>query len=290
MPKLPLILLLSIVSLPLPAAEPTVPPPTAPATVETPTSFPGAETLVYRETSPQPVRLFVFKPEGWAAHDRRPALIWFYGGGWNHGSPVGSVPFARWAAEQGLVGIAPDYRVRQRFGTPPATAVADGRAALHWVQAHAAELGIDPQRIIVGGNSAGGHLALWTAITHTPPGSDPAEAPQFKPAALLLTSTVTDTTLGIGATYFGNDARALSPVHQADATMPPALLFHGDADPIVPYQTAVAMRDLLLKTGNTCELVTIPGGTHKYSNEIPGWREKQLTLMQAFLAKQHLLP
>ena len=66
--------------------------------------------------------------------------------------------------------------------------VAFSNAALHWVEDHAAELGVDTNKIVVGGSSAGGHLALWTAIAKAPFGSKPEESPTTKPAALVLIS------------------------------------------------------------------------------------------------------
>lgn len=258
-----------------------------PAITPTPTSFDGAETFVYRELSPTPIRLHVVKPKEWTKSDRRPALIFFFGGGWERGTPANSIGWARWAAGLGLVGIAPDYRVKERFGTTPLEAVADARAALRWVEDHAAELGIDPARIVVGGNSAGGHVALWTAITATPPGSDPAQAPRVKPAALVLTSPVSDTSVQTGYTplRFGANARALSPVHQLDPKMPPVLLFHGDADKVVPQRESLALRDALLAGGNVCEFVNVTGGSHNFSGDLPEWKEKVHTMVRAFLAQ-----
>ena len=258
----------------------------------TPLTLEGAETHVLRELKPDAVRLHVFKPKGWQADDRRPALVWFFGGGWTRGTPANAAGWARWAADLGFVGIAPDYRVKERFGTSPLESVADGRAALRWVQDHAAELGVDPRRVVVGGNSAGGHVALWTAITHTPPGSNGTETPTFKPVALVLTSAVSDTSKAKGYTpaRFGEHAEALSPVQQLDARMPAMLVFHGDADTTVPQRQSLALRDAMLATGNAVEFVNVPGGTHNFGGELPEWKEKTRTLIAAFLTKQKLLP
>lgn len=274
---------------PLAAAEATK----APRPPETtPASFPGAETHVFRELKPDALRLHVFKPKDWKVGDRRPAFVWFFGGGWTRGTPANATGFAKWAADLGIVGIAPDYRVKDRFGTSPLESVADARAALRWVQDHAAELGIDPKRVVVGGNSAGGHVALWTAITATPPGSAEAEAPTAKPIALLLTSAVSDTSKGKGytPTRFGDNAEALSPLHRLDAKMPPMLVFHGDADTTVPQAQSLALRDKLLATGNVVEFVGVPGGSHNFGGDLPEWREKTRTLMRDFLTKQGVLP
>jgi len=263
----------------------------APVPEVTPTEFPGAETFFYRADGTPPMRLFVVKPAGWKAGDRRPALMFFFGGGWTTGTPKNSIFWAKFAAELGMVGIAPDYRTKGRNDVSPLGSVADSRAALHWVQEHAADLGLDPARIAVGGNSAGGHVALWTAIAQTPPGSDATESPRIKPAALILFSTVSDTSAARGYTpkRFGEHATALSPVHQLDAQMPPVLAFHGDADKTVPVGQAVALRDKLLAAGNVCELHIVPGGGHNFGNDVPEWREKSRELMIEFLKKQGLV-
>lgn len=247
-----------------------------PKPVVTPLTLPGAETFIYHDVEPEPMRLHVFKPKDWKAADKRPAWIHFFGGGFINGTPLQSAGQGRNAAKLGLVGIAVDYRVKNRHGTDASKCVADARAALHWVQTHAAELGIDPQRVIVSGSSAGGHLALWTAITATPWGSDPAEAPLFKPAALILLSPAADTSeiTGQRAERFAGHGTDLSPQQQLDAKMPPVLLFHGDADTVVPYKYAVALDQKLRATGNACELITVPGGSHNFSGQFPDWKTR----------------
>ncbi len=242
----------------------------------TPETLPDTEAFIYAQRGDDPMRLFVMKPKDWKAGQRRPALVFFFGGGWTKGTPEKSVTWAKFAASLGMVGVAPDYRTKNRFGTSPLESVADARAAVRWVQDHAGELGVDPAKIIVGGNSAGGHLALWTAISAPPPGSITAESPKPKPAALLLFSAVSDTTPLTGYTpqRFGAHTLALSPIHQLDADMPPMLVFHGDADPTVPHAQAVALNEKLKAGGTLCEFVTVPGGNHGFSSQFPEWKDK----------------
>jgi acetyl esterase len=237
------------------------------------------------------MRLHVFKPQGWAAGDRRPALVHFFGGGFLRGTPQNSAGWARTAARWGMVGIAPDYRTKERFGTDGRACVSDARAALRWVQTHADELGIDPARIVVSGSSAGGHLALWTAIAATPPGSDPAEAPLHPPAALVLVSAAADTSANTGERNdrFGGEGDALSPLHHLDPAMPPVLLFHGDADTVVKFSIAEALARALRERGGVCEFVVIPGGSHSFTNDSPGWKEKTPELIRAFLVRRDIL-
>lgn len=249
--------------------------PAAPATPtaekkadETPLSLPGSEALVYRTVNGVELRLHIVKPKGWSAADKRPAFVAYFGGGWSSGTPESSLRFAKWAANLGLVGIAPDYRTRTRFGGTPEDCVADARAALDWVAKHAAELGVDPAHLIAQGASAGGHLAAWTAIPTPGPGAnDPA--PSVRPAALVLINPVSDTKEGGygGPRRFGNQpARALaaSVPDQMPPTMPPTLIFHATGDATVPYANSVALRDRLVAAGNRCELVTFEGLGHAY--------------------------
>ena len=256
---------------------------------ETPLTLPGAESFIYHDVQPEPMRLHVFKPKDWQATDRRPAYVHFFGGGFVRGVPSQAATWAKQAAALGLVGVAPDYRVLHRHGTDGTACIADARAALRWLQDHAAELGIDPERIVVSGSSAGGHLALWTAITATPPGSDPAEAPRFKPAALVLMWPAADFTLfSADKDRFGGHGMECSATQHLDARMPPSLLLHGDKDPTVPYESSVILHRTLTASGNACEFITMPGCGH--GTTLPEWKEKLPGLVQKFLAEQHLVP
>ncbi len=259
----------------------------------TPTNFPDAETFVYRELKPEPLRLFVVKPEGWRANDHRPAMIYFFGGAWTRGDPGKSIGWARMVAKWGMIGIAPDYRTVERFGATPVEATADARAAMRWVEDHAVELGVDTKRIVVGGSSAGGHLALWTAIAKAPFGSKPEETPTAKPAALVLISVPGDTSFAAWdndpkkVTRFGPHIGDVSPLQNLDANMPPVIMFHGDADPTVPYRIAVALHDKLIATSNVCEFTTIAGGGHGIP---PEWKDKSRDMIKKFLKEQNILP
>lgn len=234
----------------------------------TPTSIPGSEAVIYRHVGKAELRLFIVEPKHWSASDQRPCMVCFFGGGWSSGTPLRSIGWAKWAASHGLVGVAPDYRTRHRFAGTPEDCVADGRAAVEWVETHAAELGIDPHKIIAQGGSAGGHVAAWTAIPgNGPDGKSPA--PKIFPAVLVLLNPVTDTKAdGYGGPKrFGHSAaRALacSVPDQMPTNMPPTIVFHSTGDQTVPYTNSVAFRDLMVRHGNRCELVTFQGLGHAY--------------------------
>ena len=234
----------------------------------TPLTLPGAETFIFKKVGETEIRLHVVKPNDWKASDRRPCLVTFFGGGWTSGNPAKSITYAKWAAKYGMVGVAPDYRTRKRFDAKPEDCVADGRAAVRWIQDHAKELGIDPAKIVVQGSSAGGHVAAWTAIPD-PVASDLASdpAPSPGPMGLILLWPVTDTgTNGYGGPKrFGNDeARAnnLSVTGRMHGKMPPTLVFHGTADATVKYANTEEFLAKMKANGNECELISFLGAPH----------------------------
>jgi acetyl esterase/lipase len=234
----------------------------------TPLTLPGAETFIFKKVGETELRLHVVKPNDWRASDRRPCLVSFFGGGWTSGNPAKSITYAKWATEYGLVGVAPDYRTRKRFDAKPEDCVADGRAAVRWIQDHAKELGIDPAKIVVQGSSAGGHVAAWTAIPDPVApdlASDPVPSPA--PVGLILLWPVTDTgTNGYGGPKrFGDDetrANNLSVTGRMPAKVPPTLVFHGTADATVKYANTEEFLVKMKTNGNECELISFLGAPH----------------------------
>jgi dipeptidyl aminopeptidase/acylaminoacyl peptidase len=114
----------------------------------------------------------------------------------------------------------------------------------------------------------------------------------MKPAALVLLSAVSDTSAAKGytPTRFGDHAEALSPLHQLDPAMPPAPIFHGDADETVPHAQSIALDQAWKSAGNRSELVIVPAGSHGFISQLPEWKEKTKETIREFLRKENLLP
>ncbi len=121
------------------------------------------EESVYKKTPQGDLKMYVHFPPGWTARDKRPAIVFFFGGGWTSGRITQFEPQAKYLAQRGMVAARADYRVRSRHGTTPDKCVEDAKSAVRWLRANAARLGIDPQRIVASGGSAGGHIAACTA-------------------------------------------------------------------------------------------------------------------------------
>src|SRR6185295_7468462 len=96
---------------------------------------------------------------------QRPCFLAIHGGGWTGGEPRRFYPFAAHFANLGMVGVSLEYRlIKVGTGVTPFDCAKDGRSAVRYLRQHAAELGIDPQKIIASGGSAGGHVAAATAL------------------------------------------------------------------------------------------------------------------------------
>jgi acetyl esterase/lipase len=222
--------------------------------------------LAYKRAGERDLYLHVFDPADSRPGDQRPCFIVIHGGGWTGGAPRRMYPFAEHFARQGLVGISVEYRLlNTKLGTTVFDCVKDGRSAVRYVRSHAAELGIDPQKIVVSGGSAGGHVAAATAIFDGIDEAGEATEVSCVPNALVLLFPVIDTSpAGYGTAKIGERWQELSPAHRVRPGAPPTIVFHGTADTVTPFAGAVAFRDAMAKAGNRCELVSHEGGRHGY--------------------------
>jgi acetyl esterase len=222
--------------------------------------------LNYKQVNSVRLKMHIFEPEGHFATDRRAVVIIFHGGGWTGGNPRRCFPFADYFQQHGMVSISVEYRLLKRNGTSTVfDCVKDGRSAVRYLRQHASELGIDPQKIIVAGCSAGGHVAAGTALFSGVDEASDDTAVSCIPNALVLYYPVIDTSSeGYGQMKIGDSWQQISPLHQVRANRPPTIIFHGTADTVTPYAGAVLFRDRMLQAGNRCELVSRKNGVHGY--------------------------
>lgn len=246
------------------------------------------KVLAYKTVGERELSLHIFHPEGFKASDRRPAYVVIHGGGWRSGTPRRFYPYAASLVPAGFVGISVEYRLT-RSGTTVFDCVKDGRAAIRYIRRHAGELGIDPDRITVGGGSAGGHLALGTALFDQVDHADEDLGVSCRPDALVLLFSVLDTSPeGFGSKVIGADWRKISPLHQIRPGMPPTLIFHGDKDKVAPHATVLEFCGKMEEAKNVCELVLEPGGVHGHINNDIELFDDAASRTLAFLEKQEL--
>jgi acetyl esterase/lipase len=230
----------------------------------------------------------------------QPTVVYMHGGFWAAGAKETSMMAIMPWLEMGWNVVNVEYRLA-RVALAPA-AVEDCMCALRYVANQAKTYDIDTSRIVVTGESAGGHLALTTGIIPDTAGLDRecAGAPLPKVAAIINWYGITDVSdviegpnrANAAMQWFGSMpnreevAHRVSPLTYVRSGLPPILTVHGDADTTVPYHHAVRLHEALNKAGVTNQLVTVPGGKH--GNFTPEERTKIYSAIRAFLAKNGL--
>ena len=225
-----------------------------------------SRTIVYKTVNKAELKLYVFEPAGFKTTDKRSCFVAIHGGGWKGGTPDGFFPFADYFAKRGMVGISLQYSlIRAKGNLTPFDSVKDGRSAVRYLRAHATELGIDPQKIIVSGGSAGGHVAAGTAMFEGVDSDTDDKTVSCRPNVLVLYYPVIDTSKdGYGNEKCGERWQDISPLHQVKPNMPPTITFHGTGDTVCPFKGVEQFQAAMLKSGNTSELVVYPKGRHGY--------------------------
>lgn len=266
--------------------------------------------LVYSVASGQDLKLDLYLP--WPRSKAVPLLVHFHGGGWIAGSKEGSTLHLLPYLAQGYAVATVQYRLAKVAPAP--AAVEDVRCALRYLAISANDLKLDPQRIVVTGGSAGGHLALMAGMLPAghrfdrgcaTPEADRwvnGKEPTVKVAAIVNWYGITDVAdllQGANAKHYAIEwfgampdeqrasvAREVSPLSYVRRDSPPVITMHGDADTLVPYSHAQRLHEALSKAGVSNQLITVPGGGHGAFG-----REAQLkaaAAIQAFLQKQGL--
>ncbi|MBW0178494.1 alpha/beta hydrolase [Sediminibacterium sp.] len=208
-----------------------------------------------------------------------PVVFNIHGGGWNHGTKEGQSGFGSYF-NIGLAVVNVEYRLTPQATAP--AAVEDVRASILYIVKHAKELNIDPNKIIVMGSSAGGHLALMAGLLQNDNKFDgdykdvncytiAAIIDKFGPTDLTVSGIDKNKSVIAWMGSHSNDRKfieSMSPIFYVKKTSPPVFIIHGDADPIVPYQQSVDLHKKFLEVGVKTEFITIKGGLHgKFDKE-----------------------
>ncbi len=245
--------------------------------------------IVYREVGDRQARLDLYQPEEPPPPGGRPVVIAIHGGGWRGGSKDGYGRMAARLAQQGYVVVSVSYLLSKPDAPSWPDNFEDVREAVRWVRRHAREYGIDPDRVVAMGASAGGHLAaLLGCYPDGPVARDglPAENPKASPGSVSArvqavidfygpTDLVAlqssrraggpiDLFLGGSSEAVPGRYEAASPVRHVSSDDPPMLLFHGDQDQTVPIEQAHRLVSELKRTGVRHSLIVVKGAGHGF--------------------------
>lgn len=245
----------------------------------------GQKTFVYRKQGPTNLEMVVHYPPDWKETDRRAAIVFFFGGGWTNGKLTQFEPQAKYLASRGMIAARADYRVKSRHNVTPDQCVADARSAVRYLRQNAGRFGIDPDKLVAAGGSAGGHIAACTFIADAPNNEGDDLNISARPSAMVLYNPVVRFD-GVPSLMdrIGNQealGKKLSPtLHLAKGT-PPAILFFGTNDRLFPPAEEYVKK--AKEVGCRADLFTAPDQGHGFFNR-PPWQERTLYVVDEFLA------
>ncbi|NQV25794.1 MAG: alpha/beta hydrolase [Rhodopirellula sp.] len=270
-----------------------------------PPNMPGSRIEIYKRVGDVSLNAYIFEPQGHVASDQRPAIVFFFGGGWRGGTPGQFLPQCQHLAKRGMVAISVDYRVKSRHDAWPQDCLEDAKSAVRWVRKNAKRLGVDPNRIAAGGGSAGGHLAAATALIKGFEAESEDTAISSVPNAMVLFNPAVALTQVDGLRLVPEDKledikertqgrpEEIAPINHVRKGMPPSIIFHGTADPTVLFASVEEFARRMTAAGNRCELVPYKDQIHGFFNAGRGQGEaraaanrnyhKTLAQMDAFL-------
>ncbi len=252
----------------------------------------GWKPHVYKTTPQAELRLWVKVPKAHSGAEgqERPAIVFFYGGGWKGGTIRHFEKQGTHLAERGMVAILADYRQEQRYGGTPFDCVEDAKSAMRWVRGQAGKLGIDPDRLAAGGGSAGGHLAVATATLRAFDAETDDLSVSPVPNALVLFNPVYDNgPEGYGFERVKERWKEFSPMHNLRQGLPPMIVFLGDQDALIPVSTAKRFDELVEEAGGRCETHIYEGRPHGFFNRGEDF-DDTLAKADAFLTELGYLP
>ena len=276
--------------------------------VQVANSYQVTPNITYLTANNWEAKLDIYQPRGLTGPN--PTLVYFHGGGWTAGSKEGSSLTFLPYLEMGWTVVNVEYRLASVSLAP--AAVEDSRCALRWMYRNAKQCNFDLGKVVLTGNSAGGHLALTTGVLPASAGMErqcpgdrgpgPVSTEELKVAAIINWYGITDVVelldgpnmKSYAVAWLGSlgnreeIAKRVSPLTYVRQGLPPVLTIHGDADPTVPYTQAVRLRQALERAGVSTELVTVPGGKH--GNFTFDENLKIEAAIRSFLAKHNLLP
>lgn len=249
---------------------------------------PKGKPYIYKTSAGKPRMMEIFFPPGHnPAKSKVPGIILFHGGGWSGGTLAQFRVACGYFASRGLVCATAEYQMLNAAAakklpageTKKRVCVTDAKSAIRWFKQNAVELGIDPQRVITGGGSAGGHISALA--TMNPGLNDPADPKEFDTSVLAY--------LWFNPAFSADDKKdpEIDVLRHMNANLPPAIVFFGDQDDWKKgWDAAHAKWKSLGK--KTIELQIATGQPHSFFNKDP-WQTLTLIAADRFLVKHGLL-
>jgi acetyl esterase/lipase len=270
--------------------------------------------VVYGTRKDREMHVDIYQPTGTMNHHT--AMLVLHGGGWMMGDRKLMQPRCEALASRGFTALAVEYRFLGEIAWPGQ--LHDVKTAIRWTRAHASELDIDPNKIVVQGHSAGAHLSLLAAGTFGKPEFDPdfagsppagpiaAVVAYYPPARLVAGRAMPDLSAGpptreaiqairgadgsipaamlLGPAGTEEEAASASPITYVTEAFPPTILFHGTADMLVAHASSLSLVEKLQAAQVPAELHLFSGVNHEF-DITPSLTEVSVTVVASFLKR-----
>jgi acetyl esterase len=228
--------------------------------------FPVTE-ITYKTIGERKLKLYIFEPQ--TTEHSRPAILFFNGGSFQKApirSPAQFQHQANYLSSQGIVGICVDYRNGHDEGFSPIQAICDAKSAIRWVRRNSSSLGIDPNKIVMCGASAGGYIAVSSIMFQGLIDEDSDQSSEHIPNALVIFAAGMDGVDIMSRRYpeLLENATELSPLHNIKKCLPQTLWLCGTADDL--YEQNNKFVRLMLDQGNDITFKTYEGMEHGFFN------------------------
>ena len=257
---------------------------------------------VYKTVDTFKLRVNVFYTEESLKKENNTAIVFFHGGGWAYGSPEEFFTTCERYARMGFVTFSVDYRLSIDNGVVPGKTlspiecVMDAKSAMRWVRENADKFHIAKNKIIAAGQSAGGHLALCTAMIDEYNEETDNLKISCRPDALLLFSACVNAVEGWCDMLLADRRTkiwSISPSHNMKPGLPPMIEFHGVDDEQVPKWTVQFFQTDMKKAGNYFEQHMFEGRKHYLGEGNPKYSryydDEILKITDDFLRKYDFL-
>lgn len=227
-----------------------------------------AQDLVcYKQIDTTTLMMDVYFPPNLDKTKEYPAMVFFFGGGWQVGSRQKFAHHAADYCKQGIVCFVADYRIESIHGTTPFESLKDAKSAIRYVRAHAEEYHVNPSQIIASGGSAGGHLAAASTMCNGYNEDTDDLSVSCKADALVLYNAVLDISPGgYGYDRIGEEYKDFSPLHNIKKGTPPTIIFLGTKDHIIPVEMVKYYEKAMNKVKSKCKVCIYEDGKHGFFN------------------------
>jgi acetyl esterase/lipase len=233
----------------------------------------ATKSFIYKKTKQADLEIFVHYPPGWKETDKRPGIVFFFGGGFQFGSVKQFIPQADYFAGRGMVAARADYRVKSRHGVAPDACVEDAKSAIRWLRQNAPRLGLDSNRIAASGSSSGGYLAACAACPGLDANGEDSRVSSKANAVILFFPYLP--LISEQSTW------KIVPTLQLTRDSPPTLILFGTKDELLKRGEEFMARSK--EVGHRAEMFLAEGVGHGFFNA-PIWRDRTLYRTDEFLA------